>query len=307
MRRKLLVLAVAVGCVGLSVHLLLLDWVRTPLSPTPPFPPHASHRAGEAVPTLGSEASYAPPLDGRAQPLPKAARAEVPFERGGFDSAENIYLFAVAAADSSNPTALTQALHATLNCLSIRKEEANYRRLASQPAEPQVSEARSAAAKSLLSRCDGFLSNDEAAATGLRTRITSKLRASQEYVMGVTDGAASEAQLRSIITRGDYLSFEKTMIDVLPRVLNARNDSLTAERERDLSLAYVLASCDLGRDCSPRSMTYSMLCARDGRCEGSLEEFYLTGLDARSRANVAVLRAEVVEAFRSRNLKYFGL
>lgn len=228
--------------------------------------------------------------------------------RSSFDSSPDLFTFATLSASSSDPSFLGHGLIAAANCIAVKREAIQLSQLAiSQALDTQDTAHRSGSARLLLSRCRGFIENDPAANAGLRARIAQAARATQDYVAGVTEGGPSDDQLRRIIDRQDFLGFEKTLTDLLERTMAANHVPADARSVMNYTVAYLVAGCDLGRDCTATGMTYAMMCAMESRCAGDLERTYLAGLDPRDAAAVAEIRSRIVRAFRAADMAFFGL
>ena len=81
-----------------------------------------------------------------------------------------------------------------------------------------------------------------------------------------------------------------------------------SERSYLRGLAFAMAACQLGLDCSAESLTALLLCANSGQCAGSLTDRYLQALsNAADRERAARLTELTLAAIRANDFSALAL
>ena len=81
-----------------------------------------------------------------------------------------------------------------------------------------------------------------------------------------------------------------------------------SERSDLRGLAFAMAACQLGLDCSADSLTALLLCANSGECAGNLTDRYLQALsNAADRERVARLTEMTLAAIRANDFNKLAL
>lgn len=177
---------------------------------------------------------------------------------------------------------------------------------------------RIAAYTALRKRCEGFffMSTDEIVHTTQRLAdlvrkgdVASAGELSLKYQLeGTTDRALDIA--RNAVQAKDGYSIA-SLQEFVHRMLGKRiEDGLAPSSERtDLrGLAFAIAACDYGLDCSGESLTALQLCANNGQCDGSLTDRYVQGLvNTPDRDLVMQMARETSDAIRRQDFAALGL
>jgi hypothetical protein len=197
--------------------------------------------------------------------LATAASGRQPASPLDFDSAENLYAIATAAAGSNDVMTLHNGRHAALSCF-MAPPRAQAEALVAGGRGDAIQEERKRAAGVLLRKCAGFYDNDEAANFALRRRLQSGLQAhAGEYRSGTTQGGATDKQIVLAIERGDWVTFGSAYSDIWPRALARAGIAPESETALLFRVAALAALCDIGQDCSPNGLSYVIRCTTTPR------------------------------------------
>ncbi len=227
-------------------------------------------------------------------------------QRRSFDREADLYRLAVDAAHSADPNLWGQGYAAAASCMATKPTRAQLVEMSEMRPDVPAPAERASAARSLLERCHAFFMNDDIANLALRRRIADNVRAGREYVAGVSTGPITSAQFRAVLARQDQLTFEKVFVDIQGPAMRANAVQEGGTQAAAFALGFMLAQCDLGRNCSSDSLTYLQLCASEGKCDGSLERFYTHGAPQEILVKAAYYRHQIAEAYRQKNAGYFG-
>ena len=175
-----------------------------------PAQPSAQPVAGTPLPTSQDPAARAP-----VAALTNAIGAPSrPVSRLDFDSADDLYGLATAAANSNNVMTLHNGRHAALSCV-MAPTRIELETLIAGGRGDLVDEERKRAAALVLRRCAGFFNNDKAANDALRRRFRSSLQAHDgEYSVGMTQGGPTDKQIALAIQRGDWVTFSSAFSNI---------------------------------------------------------------------------------------------
>ena len=167
--------------------------------------------------------------------------------------------------------------------------------------------AREEALRALYARCQSFmgmgrdallkLSGDLSSDGGLRE---SGQRVDDELAAGNVEQAARWATMA--LSSGDPAAIAsisgplERLLERLSSVRAGADAAIGRAAAADMAAALPLLACDLGMDCSSRSLAALQLCAVEGQCEGDAEARFL------ARAAVDPGRTPAVQAQRRRLL-----
>ena len=167
--------------------------------------------------------------------------------------------------------------------------------------------AREQALRDLYARCQSFTALGREALLKLRGGLAADgglrdtgQRIDDELAAGNVDQARLWAT--KALQSGDPASIAAlagSLERLLSTIIAAGSVAAQASTVSDVTAALPLVACDLGLDCSSRSVNTLQLCAVEGWCEGDGEARYL------ARANVDASRFTAVEAQRRRLLGMF--
>ena len=187
--------------------------------------------------------------------------------------------------------------------------------------------ARVEAYRMLMARCNGFLdlsrehlvaetrSVDNARKNGIAASPGDQAR----HRLQAGDRAGALAQARAVIESGDAYaigSLRDFMFDRLSESLQSQGVDTALPRHElpqhalraDLrALAFALAACQLGLDCSPGALTALRQCAYDGACDGNVAERMLQPLSPDERTAVEQEARRVLTAIAMRDYDALGL
>ena len=232
-------------------------------------------------------------------------RAPLAIDYSTFD---NLYDLANRAASSNDFRLVQQGLMATQACMLALKARPTYEGMANSGASPDPIEAeRKRSSALLLARCRGFFDNDYAANNELRSRLSAKIRQQNAYVIGTSVEAPTQAQLLDVIEREDWLTFTGAFDRYRPFVARAQGINQRSPNEYLFIAAWLAAGCGSGFDCGRDSLPYAINCADGGLCKGSMNNNLFGDFDQEQIAVAEGYRKAISEAFKSRDLAFFGL
>jgi len=218
-----------------------------------------------------------------------------------FDRSSDLYKLATDSINQSDPLALYNGWLATSACVSVQNTRSQHEQLAASDRS-----RRALAAQELLRRCNGFFNNDRAANSGLLKRFADRLAADKtRYFSGVTPGDMSQAHVDAMLAAQDWQTLLAMQYQLLPGARASLGIQAGSAQEMLLALAWLQAGCDLGRDCSDRSIMYIARCADSGRCPGSIEAAFSEGLASAQSEEVQQFRKRIVQAFLARDGRFF--
>lgn len=223
-----------------------------------------------------------------------------------FDSADDLYALAFMASSSSDVSVLVQGFMASMTCIEVRPERGRLDALAGVAQVDRVASEQARTARLLLHRCRGFFDNDPVGNAQWRATIADRLRSAGVFVAGLSHRTMTEADIRGVIDRADAMAFELGGVDIIDRTLRRQGIAPDSQAANAFAVAYLLAACDVGRDCSGSSIRYAQLCALNSRCPGSIEALYREGMPAELAPKVGFYREVIADAFRARNHAFFG-
>lgn len=237
---------------------------------------------------------------------PAASRA--PPGRLDYDSADDLYALASAAANSADLMTQLNGWHALRSCTWTPQTRVQYEALAAGGPSDATGRERKRAAGVVLRKCAGFFNNDASANDELRKRLRERLLAHDgEYVAGISQGGPNDKQIIAAIGRGDWQTFAGATHLILPRVWARMDVAPDSEAALMFGVGAIQALCELGQDCSPNGLSYAIQCVNDGACPGSWEAFGSLGISAAQLVKVHQHRRAIVEAYLRQDAAYFGL
>lgn len=171
--------------------------------------------------------------------------------------------------------------------------------------------AREEALRALYARCQSFMGLGRVALLTLRGDLGADgglLEAGQQVTDQLAAGNIEQASrwatqaLRSN-DAASIASIAGPLTTLLEKLSSARAGAdIAAGRTAaaDVAAALPLLACDLGMDCSNRSLTALQLCATEGQCEGNAEARFLAraGVDSDRMAAVQAQRRRLLDLYR---------
>ena len=171
--------------------------------------------------------------------------------------------------------------------------------------------AREEALRALYARCQSFMGLGRGVLLTLRGDLVADgglLEAGQHISDQLAAGNVEQAsRLATETLRGNdaasIASIAGPLTTLLEKLSSARAGAdIAAGRTAaaDVAAALPLLACDLGMDCSNRSLTALQLCATEGQCEGDAEARFLAraGVDSDRLAAVQAQRRRLLDLYR---------
>ena len=189
---------------------------------------------------------------------------------------------------------------------------------AAMPAAASNTPLRLAAYRELLNRCQRFfyMSRDEIVHASQRQEDAWKkgdILAPGELAMKMflegRNGEALDVARRTVQSGDGYAiaSLQEYMHRMIAQKVETQQLP-NSERSDLRGLAFALAACRLGLDCSADSLTALLLCANGGQCAGSLTDRYLQTLpNAADRERAARLAEQTLAAIRASDFNTLAL
>ena len=171
--------------------------------------------------------------------------------------------------------------------------------------------AREEALRALYARCQSFMGLGRGVLLTLRGDLVADgglLEAGQHISDQLAAGNVEQAsRLATETLRGNdaasIASIAGPLGILLEKLSSARAGAATAADRiaaGDVTAALPLLACDLGMDCSNRSLAALQLCATEGQCEGNAEARFLAraGVDSDRMAAVQAQRRRLLDLYR---------
>ena len=282
--------------------------LRLPEAPTPPL----AFTPPPLAPPLQSKADIYPPVQAAAPAVVKLAVL-------GDTLAESYDLLQIFQhyRDSDDPRLKTAARRAFSACTPAflpRPGETPSPDLLIAALPPTQRMAREEALRALYARCQSFMGLGRSALLTLLGDLAAdgELREAGQHINDqLAAGNVEQAiRLATRALRGNdaasIASIAGPLGTLLEKLSSARAGAATAADRRaaadgaaNVAAALPLLACDLGMDCSNRSLAALQLCASEGQCEGDAEARFL------ARAGVGSDRMAAVQAQRRRLLDLY--
>lgn len=264
----------------------------------------AAARAPLAVPS-GAAAQRSSTTVGSRPGEAVGSPAEV--RQPAFDRQRDLFRFAFASADSTNPWVLVNAFSAAQSCIAMRVDW-HHIEAALAAAKPDERTARAASAELIRDRCAGFFDNDLAAGSSIRRRVREQVQLNPSlHLGGSADPDIRPDQMLRTVAERDWVTAMNAAPSFIAGLAKVRNLSASDPQTPLLASAYYLSLCDLGADCSGQSILYAGECARFGHCAGSLAALYQARVPATQVAALQALRSEIAAAWRRGDAAFFGV
>jgi len=254
--------------------------------------------------------TVARPVTAGTASAPKAApMQEMKAKPLNFNSAEDLYALASSAANSSDPMTAYNGYLALRSCTGVVLRQDELEKMVALGGNSPEAIERVRSASIVLRRCAGFFNNDRAANIELLKRLGYGFRSKANSYYGdpLGGGPPTDEQFAEVIVRGDWHTFSWLMSEMMPRARASASIKPDSEDDLYFSTAWLQANCDLGNNCTASGLSYLISCADFGRCLGSWENTFVNGLSEKQRAAVSDYRNQIVQAFLSKNMKFFGL
>ncbi len=189
---------------------------------------------------------------------------------------------------------------------------------AAMPAAAPNTPLRLAAYRELLNRCQRFfyMSRDEIVHASQRQEdawkkgeILAPGELAMKHFLEGRNGEALDVARRTVQSGDGYAiaSLQDYMHRMIAQKMEAQQLP-NSERSDLRGLAFAMAACQLGLDCSADSLTALLLCANRGQCAGSLTDRYVQTLsNAADRERAARLAEQTLAAIRANDLNTLAL
>lgn len=230
------------------------------------------------------------------------AAAAVP----SYQAQSDLWGFAQRALASGQPAQLFEGYAASRECLGIAGMVDELTQIASGGAQahlPQpVTPQRQVAIHQVMSKCQGFI---RAGVPGSRELLRSLRAAGQEQGAAEFDALQSSASssLPALLFSDSPAAREAALPLLLKEWPRLQGIAEPSDHRADLiGVAALLATCELGRDCSQAGYGTQLQCALSGRCTTTLWEGWDAPLSAEDQTIVAAYRAQLLRAVKTKNL-----
>ncbi|MBX3586852.1 MAG: hypothetical protein KF796_09405 [Ramlibacter sp.] len=257
-------------------------------------------------------ASPAPDLAGVAR-VPGAMRPDGPVgpvEPAGpeshSESAHDLHALFMRHSRSADPRALEEARLALANCTDHARQ-ADALKMAFAGGDPgpllgPLTPGRQLASAELDRRCRGFGQMAPAVLAAMQADLQARLHALGSRLADGPRQASSlqePAEVARLLGAGTATAFEQArpaLVAALARQAGVAQESPAWE---DLETAMLLASCELGRDCSAGAFESLRRCTWQARCGQGLFDHWQEGLPATRVEAISNTRNRVLRVIRS--------
>ncbi|MBC7730116.1 MAG: hypothetical protein H7242_21405 [Microbacteriaceae bacterium] len=171
--------------------------------------------------------------------------------------------------------------------------------------------AREESVRSLYARCQSFMGLGRGALLTLRGDLAADgglLEAGQHVDDQLAAGNVEQASrwATQALRGNDAASIASiagpvgTLLEKLPSLRASADTAADRTLAADVAAALPLLACDLGMDCSNRSLAALQLCASEGQCEGDAQGRFLAraGVDSDRMAAVQAQRRRLLDLYR---------
>jgi len=255
----------------------------------------------ENVPTSAS-----PPESTKSAPIALGSVSRL--AKLEFDQADDLYSLSTAALSSADRKVVLNGWWAAMACNSSGPSHGELESISAglDFRGGSTSQPQREAAKLILSRCRGFYDNQGTATTELRSALKRRLlEFGDMHVAGVSTGAPTAVQVKQILVHRDWQTFSTSMSDFLPAAAKKLGIAPVGKEVDLLGMAWIGASCDLGKDCSPNGLVRASQCALSANCDYAQDQNWLRDLPAEERTKVERYRRWIVDNFLAANAAAF--
>lgn len=294
----------AAGLLALAVLLFWMVQGDAPVTASVPASLRRDTVTGmEADPSSSPDSAAAVASPRRAtesEPGPTIERTTLDFDRD-----PDPYAMAHRALSTSDQATLFNAFMATLTCTAMNKSRTEMEtELSVAPGDmPQL---RRDAIQLVLTRCRGFFDNDRAANRELMQRLSTKIRANLTgHLPPFTKGTLPREHFAAVVDRGDWQTFSISVLEFTGNIMKHKG---LAQSELEMMLVMggvQMAICDLGKECSARSLQFAAMCVNSDDCQPALQGHMWEGLPAELKVRMQAYGAEIIAAMRRKDLDYF--
>jgi len=230
-----------------------------------------------------------------------------PGQAPSFETAKDLFAFALQAAGSNDPVLLAQGFQAAALCIATKADWDFITPALQTAATVPDADPRHTSALALRARCEGFLNGDAAANNAVRSRLRQQAALDPlVYLASSASPPISREQFDQALRSRDWATASAAASDIVPRILRAQKIDEGSPDAVLLGFAYLAALCEIGRDCSSDSATYHFECARFGQCSGSLRAQYSKQIPAADVPRFEALVRRCAAAWQARDIAFFG-
>ncbi|MBV8470082.1 MAG: hypothetical protein JOY60_09515 [Burkholderiaceae bacterium] len=231
-----------------------------------------------------------------------------------FDSEHDIYKFALESIKSKNPAMKYEAYVGARECwgLLINMEQLQNFEAGSTSTSYRgaLTPERQLAIREIMKRCDGFIRAGTKSSRDLfnELRLQGEAMHAVEFSKDLYDGgkAPSNEILIATLNSNSKAAIEAALHAVGNRwVSNSFRDEPS---EQDLALvAVMLASCNLGKNCTSESFATSYLCVSTGKCGNSLFDHWEEQYTNDEQSKINSYKASFIKLIQDKNYQGLGL
>lgn len=233
-----------------------------------------------------------------------------------FQSALDLYAFSVAALKSNDPGVIYEGYRALRECEGL-SWMANDLRIAAdggklpQTMSGEFTEERRLAILDVLRRCEGFSKIDyrDREKLGQEFLIRGRDLNSVEFVLGLRERTPTAEEFAQLLSSSSPNAVRSALLS-LPQSIEDQKGmkpEKVKRREVILGLGALLASCDLGLDCSASAFPQQYLCVVVGECGKTQFENWESEFTKAEVEAVDAQRQRIVQAVKTGDYSKLGI
>ncbi len=232
-----------------------------------------------------------------------------------FGSVIDIWRFAQDALRLGENPLVYEAFIGARECMGFRSMWAEFSHFSAGGSGSRIpgplTPERQLAIQGLQQRCNGFLSasieDSKALVNSLRARETEFGESFLGAESKLLNKPSDTAKLQRLLFSESPAAVEVGLasLEVVWSLANAIGASDPSKGS--FGLAALLATCDVGKDCSVKGYASLLWCAQSGQCSMPLWSNWKDGLDEQKITEVSALRLAIVTAIQTKNLSSIGI
>ncbi|ALV09193.1 hypothetical protein [Roseateles depolymerans] len=287
--------------IGLSAHQLLAT--------QPEVVAHAAAPVTSKLPFPAGPMPASAPIRRAERPVP-----DEPLPTS-FNSAKDLWKFAQGALQSNSEAQVHEGYMAAKECFGLSAIWSEYSNFASGSPSPRVSGVltpeRQVAIQALAEKCGGFLLAGKAKTLELvraldhrQKQLGGSLSAAEK---SIDIPASAPAAVTRLLLSGSPSAVEAGLAGLPEIWAQAHKIAPSDPRVEQMSMASLLAACNLGKDCGAGSYSAQLLCAMQGDCSGGLWHHWSDSMAPDQIQGINQLREAIESAVKAGDLSQIGI
>ena len=241
-----------------------------------------------------------------------AKPAEVP---QSFNSVSNLFEFSQSALKSKSESLVYEGYIASRECSGVASLWDELSKFSAGATTSKVTGAlspeRQLAIQALGAKCSGFMSIGLQKSRDLSKQLRGRADQLGGYILRAEKDLDAESTaagaLNRLVFSGSPAALEAGLMQLSVMWAKANGIETSDERVLSMGIASMLATCDLGKDCSTQSYSSQLRCALSGQCNQNLFDDWTEGLTDQQIKQVETYRKAINAAVIGRDLSALGI